>query len=283
MFCRFRRFLMPGVVAVAVAIGSMTFAADVLTQFRLTEEEAHQSVFDSLWGGTPGSAGPAPSIFRTLAPQARAAAVTAAAAFVRAYCESDTFRTSYAARRQAERPPDMPDTTGARTDVDKQTAQMEKAMAETRAALANMPPEMRKMMEATMKEAGAEGADLDSQLAGLQKEGKKGINEQKAAQAKSDARLAEARVNSKQFDERYPANPERFIAGRLREFLSLSDTVPADAALVRRGGKMVFVDPALESKPEMWKQLYRAGQPSVDAARAAATSWLATLESKQKM
>ena len=109
--------------------------------------------------------------------------------------------------------------------------------------------------------------DLDSQLAGLQKEGKKGINEQKAAQEKSDARLAEARVNSKQFDERYPANPEKFIAGRLREFLSLSDTVPADAALVRRGGKMVFVDTALESKPEYLEAALSRG-PSIGGRRA---------------
>jgi hypothetical protein len=272
-----RAFLMPGVAAVAVTIGSIAFAADVLTQFGMTEVDAHQGVFDSLWSGTPGSVGPAPSIFRTLEPQARATAVTAAAAFIRAYCESDTFRESYAAKRQAERPPDMPDTTAAKVDIDKQTAEMDKAMAETRAALANMPPEMRKMMEAAMKNAGAAGTDLDSQLAGLQKEGKKGITEQKAAQAKTDAKLAESRLNAKQFDQRYPANPDKFIAGRLREFLALSATVPADAALVRRSGKMVFVDPALESKPEYWKQLYRAGKPSVDAARAAATSWLAVL------
>lgn len=275
---RYRRFLMPGLAAVAVTIGSIALAEDVLTQFRVTEEDAHQGVFDSLWRGAPAGAGPAASIFRTLSPQARATAVTAAAAFVRAYCESDSFRESYAAKRQADRPPDLPDTTGAKADIDKQTAEMDKAMAETKAALANMPPEMRKMMEAVMKDAGAGGNDLDSQLAGLQKEGKKGLDEHKAAQAKTDARLAEARLTAKQFDQRYPANPQNFIAGRLREFLALSATVPADAALVRRDGKMVFVDPTLESKPEYWKQLYRAGQPSVDAARAAATTWLATLE-----
>ena len=276
---RCRRFLMPGLAAVVVVtIGSIALATDVLTQFRMTEVDAHQSAFDSLWHGAPAGGGAAPSIFRTLSPQARATAVTAAAAFVRAYCESDAFRENYAAKRQAERPPDLPDTTAAKADINKQTAEMDKAMAETRAALANMPPEMRKMMEAAMKDAGAAGNDLDSQLAGLQKEGKKGMNEQKAAQAKSDATLAEARLNAKQFDQRYPANADTFVAIRLREFLALSATVPGDAALVRRDGKMVFVDPALEGKPGYWKQLYRAGQPSVDAARAAATSWLATIE-----
>ena len=275
---RFRRFLVPGLVSAAVAVGSLALAADVLTQFRLTDEDAQRSVFDTLWSGTPDSFGPAPSIFRALAPQARAAAVTTAAAFVRAYAESDTFREQYAAKRGTERPPDLPETTAARADVDKQTKEMEKAMAETRAALANMPPEMRKMMEAAMKEAG--GKDLDAQMASAQKETAKAMKDQKAAQTKADAQIADARLNAKQFDQRYPANPDAFIAGRLREFLALSATVPADAALVRRDGKMVFVDPALESKPEMWKQLYRAGQPSVDAARDAATAWLATLPAR---
>jgi hypothetical protein len=275
---RVRRFLMPALAVVAVTVGSIAVAADILTQFRLTEEDAQQSVFESLWRGAPDSFGAAPSIFRTLSPQARATAVTAAATLVRTYCESEAFREQYAAKRQAERPPDVPDTTAARGDIDKQTREMEKSMAETRAAMANMPPEMRKMMEAAMKQAGADGADLDAQLAGLQKETGKAMKEQKAAQSKADARIAEARLNTKEFDARYPANPENFVAGRLREFLDLSATVPADAALVRRGGKMVFADPALESKPESWKQLYRAGKPAVDAARTAATAWLATLQ-----
>lgn len=93
--------------------------------------------------------------------------------------------------------------------------------------------------------------------------------------------MEEARLNAKQFDERYPANPETFVAGRLREFIALAATVPAEVALVRRGDKMVFADAALESKPESWKQLYRAGKPSVDAARDAATAWLATLERRK--
>ena len=271
---------MPGLVAVAVTIGSMVWAADVLEQFRLTDEDAQQSVFDTLWQGTPDAFGAAPSIFRTLSPQARATAVTAAAAFVRAYCESDAFREAYAARRQETRPTELPDTTAARGDVDKQTAEMQKAMAATKEAMANMPPEMRKMMEAAMAQAGAAGTDMDAQMADLQKQGAKALKEQNAAVAKADAKAAESRLDATQFDQRYPANPDRFIAARLREFLALTATVPADAALVRRSGRLVFADPALEAKPTYWKQLYRAGTPSVDAARDAATKWLAVLPAK---
>jgi hypothetical protein len=271
---------MPGLVAVVVTIGSIVGAADVLDQFRLTDEDAQQSVFDTLWQGTPDAFGAAPSIFRALSPQARATAVTAAAAFVRTYCESDAFREAYAARRQAARPTELPNTTAARVDVDKQTAEMQKAMAATKEAMANMPPEMKKMVEAAMAQAGGAGKDMDAQMADLQKQGAKAMKEQNVAVAKADAKAAESRLNAKEFDQRYPANPDRFIAARLREFITLTATVPADAALVRRSGSLVFADPALEAKPAYWKQLYRAGKPSVDAARDAATQWLAVLPAK---
>jgi hypothetical protein len=41
---------------------------------------------------------------------------------------------------------------------------------------------------------------------------------------------------------------------------------------------MRFVDRKLEGKSYAWKQLFRAGKPSVDAARTAATEWLTSLE-----
>lgn len=274
MSCRVRRFLMSGLAVVAVTIGSIALAADILTQFHLTEEDAQQGVLDSLWVGVPAGVGGAPSIFRTLSPQARAGAVTAAAAFVRAYCESDAFRQSYAAKRQAERPVDVP-ATAAAPDVGKQMAAAEKAIADSKAAMANLPPEMRKMMEDAMKQAG--GTDVDSQLAQAEKDVKAEGRKAKSAQVQADKDIAARRLSVKEFDEKYPANPEKFIAGRLREFLALTETVPVEAALVRRSGTMVFVDPALEGKPVAWKQLYRAGKPSVDAARDAATAWLATL------
>ena len=115
---------------------------------------------------------------------------------------------------------------------------MQKAMAATKEAMANVPPEMRKMMEAAMAQAGAAGTDMDAQMADLQKQGSKALKEQNAAVAKADAKAAESRLNAKEFDQRYPANPDRFIAARLREFLALTATVPADAALVRRSGSL---------------------------------------------
>jgi hypothetical protein len=266
-----------GVLALAVSLSGV--ASDVLTQFRLTQEEAEDELFETLWRGRPAGFAAASAIFRTMTPQARAAAVTAAAAVVRTYGESDAFRARYARQRQAERPATAPKTTSA-ADIDKSMADAGKALDEMQAALKDMPPEMRKMMEAAMKQAGAESTDIEGEVAKAKKDMKTQAAEQKAAQAKAEAAAEERAKSAAEFDVRYPANPETFIARRLREFLDLTATVPAEGALVRRGGKRVFVDPALEKKPEYWKQLYRAGQPSVDAARTAATAWLKALDGK---
>ena len=57
-----------------------------------------------------------------------------------------------------------------------------------------------------------------------------------------------------------------------------SATVPAQAELVPVNGKMKFADKAFEGKPYFWKQCYRAGKPSVDAAREAAEAWLKSIQ-----
>ena len=213
---RARQVLLSGLAVIALA-GSVAVAADILSQFRLTEEDAQTSVFETIWRGAPDGSGSAPSIFRALSPDARATAVAAAATFVRAYCESDAFRERYAAMRQAERPPDVPATTLANVDVDKQAAQTKKALDETRAALANMPPEVRKMMEAAMQEAGQRHHE-HRRAARAGGEGRGGhVQKQKAAQAKASTAIAARQQSAKEFDETYPANPETFIARRLRD------------------------------------------------------------------
>lgn len=277
-----RRILRLGLAAGALtlAVSLAGAAADVLTQFRLTQEDAETGVFESLWRGTPDSLGAATSVFRSLSPEARASAVTAAAALVRTYCESDGFRERYAAERQAERPVEIPKMTNA-ADMDKAMADSTKALDQMQAALKDMPPEMRKMMEAAMKEAGAGDTGVDAQIAQAQKEMKAGVQQQKAAQAEANRKAEERAKTAAEFDTLYPADPEKFLAQRLREFLEVTATVPAETALTRRGGKMVFVDPALEKKPAYWKQLYRAGKPSVDAARTAATAWLEALDGRR--
>jgi hypothetical protein len=265
------------VTALAVTIGTLATAADVLSQFQLTGEEANEKTFDALWTGAPPELSSAASIFRGLSPDARAAAVTAAAAVARSYAESDAFRERYATQRRAGRPQEIKGTSMTAKDVDKQSADSAKALAEAQAAMKDLPPEMRKMVESMMKEAGGD-ANLDAMMAEGAKASREGAAAQKDAIEKTNAAAAKSQQSAKEFDAAYPANPERLVARRLREFLDYSATVPDSAVLVPRGGKMVFADPVLEKKPDYWKQLYRAGKPARDAARAAATAWLKSLD-----
>lgn len=270
--------------ALTVTVGTIAVAADVLSQFKLTREQADQRAFSVLWSGRPPAdlsstedLSSAANIFRRLSPEARATAVTAAAAVARSYAESDAFREQYATQRRAGRPQEIKGPGHAATDIDKAAADSAKAISDMQAAMKDMPPEMKKMMESMMKQAGSD-IDLDAAMAEGAQAVRQGAVEQKEAIAKANAAAAKSQQSVKEFDANYPANPERFLARRLREFLDYSATVPDSATLVPRSGKMVFADPVLEKKPEYWKQLYRAGKPARDAARAAATTWLKALE-----
>jgi len=145
-----------------------------------------------------------------------------------------------------------------------------------KANAAKAAPDMRKMLEDMV-------ASLQAQQVAMEKD--------KALQAqmeKGHAMMAEMTQQNylrevKEFEQRYPERANQLVATRLREFLALSAGVPAEAALVERDGKLRFVDRRFEGQSDFWKQLYRSGKPAVDAAREAATAWLAAIEHNQTM
>jgi hypothetical protein len=137
-----------------------------------------------------------------------------------------------------------------------------------------MPPDMQKQMQATIKELEANMARnvKDPQMAAMMKQS----NEMNAAQEQKDY---QGRLEG--WEKKFPADPKKLIASRLREFLDMSKDVNFDAKLVSNGyGKMKFADPKLEAKPSDWKLCYRAGREPVQAARAFAQEWLGQLEKK---
>ncbi len=64
---------------------------------------------------------------------------------------------------------------------------------------------------------------------------------------------------------------------RLTDIIALARTVDFNAQTTTKAGRIVFVNPAYESKPRAWKQLYRIGREPVQAGIAAAESWLKEL------
>jgi hypothetical protein len=85
-----------------------------------------------------------------------------------------------------------------------------------------------------------------------------------------------------EWKKEYPASGKDMVRRRLREFLTESADVDYNAKLVRRDGKMRFVNAKYEDeKSGEWKVCYRAGKEPVEKARAFAKAWLAELETKK--
>ena len=90
--------------------------------------------------------------------------------------------------------------------------------------------------------------------------------------------MAAYKEDLKYWEAEFPASVNGLLKKRLTHFLQLSANINYNAKLERSGSKMIFSDPALEAKDEFWKACFRAGKPSVDAARAFAKQWLQELK-----
>jgi len=94
-----------------------------------------------------------------------------------------------------------------------------------------------------------------------------------------ERRRADAERRRLEREAAIPADPNTFVATRLRDFLALTEAIPWRARLAtNERGHRVFVDATLEQKPRDWKLCFRAGRPALDAARTFARRWLADLD-----
>ena len=274
MHARIRTLAVLPSLTILLAAGAGSFAAfadDVLAQFKQTPAKAQEAVMSAVWAGGQPYVDGSWVIFRALSPEARASAVRAAADFARAYASSDAFKKQYAANRTSQAPkPPVPPKSWAEQHAE-QNAQFAKSMADMKANLPKMPANMQKSMQDTIDQMQAqhEAQEKDTALqAMMEKSVTMGYENEKQQYARQ----------LKQFELEHPEDPNALVATRLKEFLAMSATVPAQAELVPVNGKMKFADKAFEGKPYFWKQCYRAGKPSVDAAREAAEAWLKSIQ-----
>jgi hypothetical protein len=201
----------------------------------------------------------------------RAALVTAALEWVKAYLSSPSFKAEYE-RRRKEAAPAPPQTKGTvDEEIAKQRAEQRKGVEDARKSLAAMNPEMRKQMEVTIRqmEEQINKMEQDQKMTQMMRQGLE-------MQRESEREAHKERVTK--YEASYPVDPSVLVARRLREFLDLSKDVDFGARLVAApGGKMRFVNPAYEAKPQNWKLCFRAGRDVVGAARTFAADWLKQL------
>lgn len=242
-------------------------AQGVMSSLGVKEEEAKRQMVWALNSNrVPTSL--AASAFKAADAALRPKLVQGALAWIKAYTESPAFKADYDKQRESAKPTPLKPKESIDSELAKQKAERQKGLDDMKKTLEKMPPDMRKSMEATIKQMEATFAkqDADPKVATMMRQA---LEMQRAEEEKSyRERVAE-------HEKRYPADPRVLIAQRLQGFLDLSKDVDFDAKLYTGDrGKMKFVNPAYESKPDSWKLCFRAGKPAVETARAFAASWL---------
>jgi hypothetical protein len=264
-----RRFVLVVAGVAAVGVAGVLVAQSALGSLGVNDATGKQIVDGWLDSGYI-NASPAAKAFKSAAATSRATLVTNAIAWARTYTESPAFKAAYERERVSNRPT-PPDVKGSVDDeLAKQSAERKKNVEEMKKSLAQFPPDMRKSMEAAIKEAEANNAKLDAdpQMVAIFRQG---IEAQRAGEQEAyKGRLAA-------YEKRWPADSKVLIARRLQEFLDISRDVDFDAKLVPSGRLMRFAVPRYEEKPPIWKLCYRAGREACGAARDAAQAWLKTM------
>ena len=261
-----RRFVLVVAGVAAVGVAGVLVAQSALGSLGVSDATGTQIVDAWISSGYINPT-PAAKAFKSAGLASRATLVTNAIGWAKTYTESAAFKAEYERQRQASRP-SPPDITGTvDNELAKQSAERKKSVEEMKKSLAQFPPDMRKSMEAAIKEAEANNAKLDAdpQMVAIFRQG---IEAQRASEQEAyKGRLAA-------FEKRWPADSKVIVARRLQEFLDISKDVDFDAKLVPSGRLMRFAEPRYEEKPPIWKLCYRAGRDASTAARGAAQAWL---------
>ena len=99
----------------------------------------------------------------------------------------------------------------------------------------------------------------------------------KPGEIQREAEQNQYKQDVEEWEKKFPADSRVLIARRVNEWLEKCKDVDFAAKVNSTGGRIQFVDGALERKPSEWKTCYRAGKPALDAAREFANAWLVEL------
>ncbi len=242
--------------------------ADVFGELNVTQQQAQEYIANDVFGGYFGF----PGTCRKLAVGQREAVVKAVGGFARAYVKTDDFKRRYAEWRLQHKPtPQTKTWEQVQEEQKKQIADLKKSLAEMKGNLKTMTADLRKTLEPVI-----------AQQEQMVKEMESGKSELLMSKVQFDQLNAMMKQSDEQalaeWERKYPVGPGSLLRERLTQFLAETEGVDFSAKTAPdKYGKQRFVNPAYEQKSGYWKQAYRAGKPAVDAARALAQDWLASL------
>jgi hypothetical protein len=257
------RRLVSGSLVLATMLGGLVAGADLMSQLGFRPDEAKEALLTAVARGDVHYF-PARAAMKSASPELRAALVKGVLDWGRTALETPEFAAQYLRVRESHKPTPP---TAADDEMKQAQAAMRAQIDAAKKELATMPPDMRKIMEETMRQmeaqqkAQANDPALQASMKALRAE------EDTGRQQRYEREMVE-------WERNYPADVHQLVAKRLRVFLDVSADVDFNAKLVARNKRMEFADPRYEAKPREWKLCYRAGKPAVDSARAFASSWL---------
>jgi monoamine oxidase len=201
----------------------------------------------------------------------RAAIVKDLGAYTKRFVNTEEFKNEYREHRELSKP-QMPKKAKNIDEVrEEQVTAMKKSITQLEA--------MQKMDNADLRKMAAENVGaLKKQLKELEDPNNPLIK------MMADGEKMRYEIDMKNFDDNYkkwekenPENHMLLVKSRLQKFLDVTADVDFQAALKEQYGKKRFVNPAYESKPDEWKQAFRAGKEATEAARAFAKQWLSEI------
>jgi len=204
--------------------------------------------------------------FKAMPASLRASVTTGTWAWARTYVGSAAFKTEYA-RIRTEARPEAPKSAGTPAEeLKKFLDEQAKSIADVRKTIATLPADQRAAMETQIKqqEEMMKGREFQDVM-------RTSFEQQRAGA------IAEHERRVKRWEEEWPADSQKLVATRLREFLAACADVDFGARTQLVDGLARFVNQAYERKSSEWKACYRAGREPTEAARRAATSWLAAI------
>ena len=250
---------------------------DAFQELGITKAEAEDYITSSVTSGAPSI----PSKARTIAMANRAAIVHAIGSFAKSYVHSDHFKNNYAEWWKGQEPtkPQTPEQkaadrkqqeVAAKKTQDESVANLKKQIAETK------DPTTKKMYEDALKMTVQIIASTQTP------EFKESIKKSYELQAQMEAeeyKINTATYESKMKEWQAQKDPTVFIKAGLQKFLAETEGVDFNAKLkTNEYGAKIFVNEEYESKGGYWKQAFRAGKPTVDAARVMAKQWLSEMK-----
>jgi hypothetical protein len=250
-----------------MAVSGVVWAQDVTARLHVTAAEAADTFTRTVANGGLWYSRTAAQAFIALPLQQRATVVREGFAWARAYAATPAFTAAYEKVRSDSKPVEPVYDKTVDEEVAAERAKEKKDLEDSRAGFANLPAANRAELEAVIAQTKAQ-MDNPQMIAAM----RQGIvSERQEAHDDYVTSLA-------QWQKDYPADPRVLIASRLQVLLDESAAIDFTARTrTLPGGRVEFVDDTFESKPDPWKMAFRAGEPAVSAARAAASDWLKAL------